>query len=169
MKQLTWGLILVVVLLLLSCSTSRQMQKQRQESKIDCTAVEKQVRHNDIETDTKSQLTSTTETTETIDTVVTVADPKTRQFLQVPIRMKRVIKSQQYSSTQSATRDKSQLTDEKTIHEKKAVLNETKVVKTQRPNLTLYIVIAISVLIVLLFVFLWKRNLFARFFDVFRR
>ncbi len=169
MKKLTWGLILVAVLLLLSCSTSRQMQKQKQESKVDCTAVEKQVRHNDIETDIKSQLTSTIETTETIDTVVTVADPKTRQFLQVPIRMKRVIKSQQYNSTQSVTRDKSQSISTKDVHEKKAAVVESKQVKTKRPNITLYIVIAAAVLIVLLFVFLWKRNLFARFFDLFRR
>ena len=159
----------MTVLLLLSCSTSRQMQKQKQESKVDCTAVEKQVRHNDIETDTKSQIMSTTETTETIDTVVNIPDPKTLQFLQVPVKMKRVIKSQQYGSTQQAIHDKSQTTEEKVIHDKKAVLNETKQVITKRPNLTLYIVIAASVLIVLLFVFLWKRNLFARLFDLFRR
>ena len=150
------------------------MQKQKQQIKVDCTAVEKQVRHNDIETDTKSQLSSTSETTEEFDTVVRIRIPKNESrisdiVLEIPIHGKRVIKSQQYSSTQSVTKDKSQSTDEKVIHEKKAVLNETKVVKTQRPNLTLYIVIAISVLLVLLFVFLWKRNLFARFFDMFRR
>jgi len=169
MKKLIWGLILLTVLLLLSCSTSRQMQKQKHESKVDCTAVEKRVQHNDITTDTKSQLMATTETTETVDTIVTIPDPKTRQFLKVPVKMKRVIKSQQYSSTQSITKDKSQSINETMIHEKKAVLNETKQVITKRPNLTLYIVIAASVLIVLLFVFLWKRNLFARLFDLFRR
>jgi len=169
MKKLTWGLILVAVLLLLSCSTSRQMQKQKQESKVDCTAVEKQVRHNDIEIDTKSQIMATTETTETVDTVVSVADPKTRQFLQVPVKMKRVIKSQQYGSTQSVTKDKSQTVTTKDIHEKKTAVVESKQVKTKRPNITLYIVIAVAVLLVLLFVFLWKRNLFARLFDLFRR
>ena len=169
MKKLTLGLILVIVLLLSACSTSRQMQKQKIESKIDCTAIEKKVTNNDIVTETKRQVTSTTEITESVDTIVTVMDSKTRTKVEVPVKIKRVIKHQQFSSTQQVINDKSQSTENKSIHENKAVLNEIKQVKTKRPNLTLYIVIAASVLIVLLFVFLWKRNLFARLFDVFRR
>ena len=167
MKKLTLGLILVIVLLLSACSTSRQMQKQKIESKIDCTAIEKKVTSNDIVTETKLQVTSTTEITESVDTIVTVTDSKTRQTVEIPVRIKRVIKHQQYSSTRQVVKDKSQSTEDKNIVKKKTVLNETKQVKTKRPNLTLYIVIAASVLIILLFVFLWKRNLFARFIDVF--
>ena len=169
MKKLTLGLILIVILLLSACSTSRQMQKQKTESKIDCTAIEKTVTSNDIVTETKLQVTASTEITESVDTIVTVVDSKTRQSIEVPVKIKRVTKHQQYSSTQQVVKDKSQSTENKNIHEKKAVLNEIKQVKTKRPNLTLYIVIAASVLIILLFVFLWKRNLFARFFDVFKR
>jgi len=169
MKKLTLGLILVVILLLSACSTSRQMQKQKTESKIDCTAIEKTVTSNDIVTETKLQVTATTEITESVDTIVSIMDSKTKQIVDVPVKIKRVIKHQQYSSTQQVINDKSQVTENKNIHEKKAVLSETKQVITKRPNLTLYIVIAASVLIILLFVFLWKRNLFARFFDLFRR
>jgi PBP1b-binding outer membrane lipoprotein LpoB len=151
------------------CSTSRQMQKEKHQVKVDCTAIEKQVTHNDITTDIKSQLSATTETTETIDTVVNIPDPKTRMFLQVPVHMKRVIKKQEYLSTQEVTKDKSQSTAIKDIHENKAVINESKQVKAKRPNLTLYIVIAASILIVLLFVFLWKRFPLARLFDIFKR
>ena len=167
MKKLTLGLILVIVLLLSACSTSRQMQKQKIDTKIDCTAIEKKVTNNDIVTETKLQVTSATEITESVDTIVTVTDSKTRQTVEIPVRIKRVIKHQQYSSTRQVVKDKSQSTEDKNIVKKKTVLNETKQVKTKRPNLTLYIVIAASVLIILLFVFLWKRNLFARFIDVF--
>jgi len=169
MKKLTLGLILVIILLLSACSTSRQMQKQKTESKIDCTAIEKKATNNDIVTETKLQVTATTEITESIDTIVSVVDSKTRQIVEVPVKIKRVTKHQQYSSTQQVVKDKSQSAENKNIREKRAVLNEIKQVKTKRPNLTLYIVIAASVLIILLFVFLWKRNLFARFFDVFKR
>ena len=161
--------IILMVILFSSCSTSRQMQKEKHEIKTDCTAVEKQVTNNDIVIDIKTQISATTETTESVDTVISIADPKTKQFLQVPIKLKRVIKRQEYNSTQQVTKDKSQSTTQKEVNAKKAVLNETKQVKTKRPNLTLYIVIAASVLIILLFVFLWKRNLFARFFDLFKR
>ena len=169
MKKLTLGLILVIVLLLSACSTSRQMQKQKIESKIDCTAIEKKVTSNDIVTETKLQVTASTEITESVDTIVTITDSRTLQAVKVPVKIKRVIKHQQYSSTQQVVKDKSQSTENKSINEKKAVLSENKQLKTKRPNLTLYIVIAASVLIILLFVFLCKRNLFARFFDVFRR
>jgi len=169
---LEWMIAVLLVSLffsLISCSTSRQMQKEKLQVKSDCTSVEKQVIQNDIVTDIKSQLALTTETTETIDTIVAVADPKTRMFLQVPVKLKRVIRKQEFRSTQQVTRDKSQSTVIKDVRQKKAILNESKQVKAKRPNVTLYIVIAVFVLIILLFVFLWKRNLFARLFDLFRR
>ena len=168
LSWLAMVIILSAMILFSGCSTSRQVQKDSNLVKIDCTAVEKQVVKNDITIDTKTLVTASTETTETIDTIVNVPDPKTNVFFQVPVRMKRVIKRQEFSSTRETKKDNSQSTTTKDVSEKKTVLNESKKVISKRANFTLYAVIAASVLLLLLFVFLWKRNLLSRFFDLFR-
>jgi len=167
MKKSIYGLILIV-LFSSSCSTSRQMQKEKHQESIDCTSVEKQIRHNDIVSHIKTQLSAVIEVTEKVDTNIKVKDPKTGMVIEVPVRFNRTTKRQEFTSTDQEIKDNSQINTQTNIHEKKAVRDESKEVKTKRPNLTLYIVIAASVLIVLLFVFLWRRFPLARMLDMFK-
>jgi hypothetical protein len=165
------GNLIVSILwsVLSGCSTARQMQKETHQVKVDCTALETQTTQKDVVSKLTRELSSTTETTETIDTLIRVLDPKTGVTLTVPVHEKKVTKRQEYLATEENTQDNSRISVAKNTQENKAVINQSKQVITKRPNLTLYIVIAASVLIVLLFVFLWRRFPLARLLDIFKR
>ena len=168
-----WTVLLIVMIIIIalcmSCSTSRQMEKEKSLVKTDCTAVEKTTTRFDITSDIRTMVSATTETTETIDTVVSVPDPKTGLFFKIPVKLKKTIKRSEFKSVQESKKDQSVQNTEKKSELNKSVLDHNKKVVTRRPNAVLYIIIAAAILLILLFVFLWKRLPLTSLFSIFKR
>ncbi len=166
---LMFAIIFHFFLIISGCSTSRQMEKQKSLIKTDCTAVEKTTTHFDITSDIRTIVSATTETTETIDTVVSVPDPKTGIFIDVPVNLKKTTKRNEFKSIQESKKDQSVQNMEKKSEVNRSAIEQNKKVITKRPNTVLYIIIAAAILLILLFVFLWKRLPLTSLFSIFKR
>lgn len=168
-----YGLIAMLILLLLilmmnSCRSSREVATVKQQESSQQNIAVRVIDTSKAVTKTDSHIRSETEITETIDTNVTIRD-QAGDPVTVPVRLNRTIKKKEYSDVNQVKEESNHLSASGTVETGKTAKSENRQVETRRVSPWPWIIICASVLLILLFVFLWKRNLFTRIFDYFRK
>ncbi|HNW73972.1 MAG TPA: hypothetical protein PKN44_10130 [Bacteroidales bacterium] len=168
-----YGLIALLILLLLilmmnSCRSSRNVATVKQQE-TSLQNIEGQVIDTSkVVTKTDSHVYNETEITETIDTNVTVKD-QAGNPITVPVRLNRKIKKKEVSAGNQVRNESNYVSGSVSVETGKTSKSQDRQVQTKRVSPWPWVILSASVLLILLFVFLWKRNLFSRIFDYFRK
>lgn len=173
-----WVLTIVLIHLLVGCSFSRNMNKEKTSESVSSKTTENTTTNADRQTNTTFAMVSKTNIVENVNTVISSKDihtgnPKIDSFLKnnpfdVPVVQSRTTNKEEYSNITEEKKEKETIVQNKEATEDRKSDKLTKAVQSEGKNFSIIpIVIAAVVLIVLLFVFVWKRNLFARLWDEF--
>ena len=159
------AIIFLISQVLSGCFASRKVDKQKTEVKTDATIDQTSETTVNSVTRTDEVIVANTEVTESIDTLIRVPDPRTGLMVTIPIHEKKVTKKQEYGTKKTENVSAGKENEVKKEQKKEAVTIQTKKVETKGQPWAMWISIACAALIVLLFVFLWKKFQLGRIFS----
>ena len=159
------AILFLITRLLSGCAASRDVQKDKNDVKTEEHIDQTRDNVTNSVTKTDESIVANTEVTETIDTLIRIPDPRTGLMINVPVHEKKVTKKQEYGTKKTE--------NVSTGHEKEAIkgnikqetIIQDKKLATKGQPWAKWISIVCGIIVVLLFVFLWKKFQLGRIFS----